>query len=409
MSPEKKKVAWLVPNLLEGSGGHRTMFQNMQALIDCGYQVDAYIEYPKPAEAIRPRDVESVRRTVHDYFGATEAGIRLTYDVREPYDVVFASVWHSAKVVSDLKQPCKKAYFVQDFEACFMPMGDGYLIAENSYRLGLTPVTIGRWLAAKMREDFSQPAAYFDFCADKSVYFPDPAVKRKKAVCFVFQPEKPRRCVTIGVEALGIVKHHAPDTEIILYGSNDKAGLWFEHTHMGLLPLEKCNELYNRCAVGFCISSSNPSRVPFEMMAAGLPVVDLYRENNFYDLPEDGVLLADQTPEALAKAILTILEEDDRREAMSQAAVQFMRDRDLSVGYRQFVAAVDRIVDGRPVAGDPVQKIYRRKAVVADFGYSVTPRIRLSEPGPSRSPLAMARRAARLGVKAARYVLTGRK
>ena len=100
-----------------------------------------------------------------------------------------------------------------------------------------------------------------------------------------------------------------PKVKIYLYGSSQsaKGSIWFEHEHLGLLKLYDCNELYNRCAVGLCLSSSNPSRIPFEMMAAGLPVVELWRENNLYDLSPKAVSLSDQTPESLAEGILRLL------------------------------------------------------------------------------------------------------
>ena len=85
--------------------------------------------------------------------------------------------------------------------------------------------------------------------------------------------------------------------------SNMPATFDFECKNLNIIPITKCNELYNKCKVGVCMSASNPSRIPFEMMAAGLPVVELYKENNIYDMPDEGVLLARPTPEAIASAI----------------------------------------------------------------------------------------------------------
>ena len=39
-----KKAAWVLPVFLEGSGGHRTMFQNIQVLAENGYTNDVYVE-----------------------------------------------------------------------------------------------------------------------------------------------------------------------------------------------------------------------------------------------------------------------------------------------------------------------------------------------------------------------------
>ncbi|MCP5613371.1 glycosyl transferase family 1, partial [Klebsiella pneumoniae] len=81
-----------------------------------------------------------------------------------------------------------------------------------------------------------------------NIYKRIPAIKKEKAVCFIYQPDKPRRCSRIGIEALGIVKHCMPDVKIYLYGSSINDSLWFEHENLGLLDLAKCNELYNKCS-----------------------------------------------------------------------------------------------------------------------------------------------------------------
>ena len=77
----------------------------------------------------------------------------------------------------------KKAYFIQDYEPWFFPMGDQYLITENSYKYGFLPVTIGKWLAHKMEQEFNTPAEYFDFGADLNVYKPLENVEKENAIC----------------------------------------------------------------------------------------------------------------------------------------------------------------------------------------------------------------------------------
>ncbi|CDN44465.1 hypothetical protein BN871_EX_00010, partial [Paenibacillus sp. P22] len=160
-----KKIAWFIPYPAEGSGGHRTIFQNLQALADRGYECHAYIEDIGLGES-----AAKLKETIEGYFGAINAKFYMGFEPREQYDLIFATAWYTAKFVRDIQQNCKKAYFIQDFEAYFNPMGDGYLLAENSYRYGLMPVTIGRWLSNKMTNEFNSPSNYFDFCADLNVY-----------------------------------------------------------------------------------------------------------------------------------------------------------------------------------------------------------------------------------------------
>lgn len=356
------RAAWVLPSLIEGSGGHRTILQNVQYLIRKGYECDVYVE-----DKGEVKNSEELRRQAETLFGKHDCHFILGYDIQGEYDIIFATAWFTAKVVRDCNSKAVKAYFIQDFEALFNPMGDGYILACNSYGYGLKPVTIGRWLSHKMQTEYRTPSRYFDFCADRRIYRPLPEAKKEHAICFVYQPDKPRRCSVLGIEALGIVKFLRPDVKIYLYGSNIKGNVWFEHENLGIIPLEKCNALYNKCEVGLCISSSNPSRIPFEMMAAGLPVVDLYMENNFYDMPNEGVRLAHTTPESIAQALIEILNHPEQAAQMSEAGKRYMADKDLEHGFEQFYAAVSDMAARREPAEPAVyDRSYTRPAVSAD-------------------------------------------
>ena len=356
------RAAWVLPSLIEGSGGHRTILQNVQYLIRKGYECDVYVE-----DKGEVKNSEELRRQAETLFGKHDCRFILGYDIQGEYDIIFATAWFTAKVVRDCNSKAVKAYFIQDFEALFNPMGDGYILACNSYGYGLKPVTIGRWLSHKMQTEYRTPSRYFDFCADRRIYRPLPEAKKEHAICFVYQPDKPRRCSVLGIEALGIVKFLRPDVKIYLYGSNIKGNVWFEHENLGIIPLEKCNALYNKCEVGLCISSSNPSRIPFEMMAAGLPVVDLYMENNFYDMPNEGVRLAHTTPESIAQALIEILDHPETAAEMSEAGKRYMADKDLEHGFEQFYAAVSDMAARREPAEPAVyDRSYTRPAVSAD-------------------------------------------
>lgn len=372
------RIAWLVPSLIEGSGGHRTILQNIEALIDRGHDCTLYVEHNGPSHGPEAEAaIADARAKLRDYFGFEDAPIRLGFTIDEPVDMVVATAWYTAHAAAQASAP-HKVYFVQDYEAWFMPMGDGYIYAENSYRLGLTPLTIGRWLTSRLASQFACRGTYFDFCAAADVYARLPQIKRERAVCVIVQPEKPRRCPRTAIEAMGIVKHFMPDVTIHMYGSKDRPAVWFEHEWHGLVNVAKCNELYNRCQVGLCISSSNPSRVPFEMMAAGLPVVDVHRENNLYDMPESAVLLADARPEDIAQAIMDLLNNEARREAMSAAGLAFMRERPLEAGFEQFVRAIETILAGKEQEFAHVHAhlapMYGRPAIIADIHAPRAPR-----------------------------------
>lgn len=356
-----KKIAWIIPSPIKGSGGIRTMIQNANFLVRQGFECDIYVE----EDYVNTN--ESMKQRIIDFYGECLCDVYVGIDFKKEYDLAFAT--YSIKTPDYLyymkNNVKRKAYFIQDFEPWFEPMGGLYLDMEHTYKYGLNGVSIGKWLTYKLQHEFNQPMNYFSFCADTNVYKKLDNVEKENAVCFIFQPEKPRRCSNIGIRALLLVKALRPDVKIYLYGSDVDIKLDVEMENLHIMPIDKCNELYNKCKVGVCMSSSNPSRIPFEMMAAGLPVVDLYRENNLYDIPEDGVLLADTSPEAVATAIIKILDDDKLQQSMSKKGYEFMKNYPIEKGFEEFLNFVNNILDDKNITDSDVRQIYNKKPIMA--------------------------------------------
>lgn len=354
-SNKKKKIAWVIPHPGKGSGGHRTIIQNVNALIRDGYECDIFVEVDGVSTP------QMVKDKINEWYEPCEAGVYVGFDFKKEYDLLFATGWQTIDFVRQLPAK-KKAYFIQDYEPWFFPMGDQYIKTENSYRYGFLPVTIGKWLSHKMQYEFGTAAEYFDFGADLDIYKPLENIEKENAICFVYQPEKPRRCDCIGLKALKLVKKMRPETHIYLYGSRAKAEFDFECENLHIIPIDKCNELYNKCKVGICMSASNPSRIPFEMMAAGLPVVELHRENNLYDLPDEGVLLAEPTAEGIASSIVELLDNEEKRNKMSEFGMKFMKDYPLERGFEQFKKAVKDMLETDYKDIPTVERTYNKDA-----------------------------------------------
>lgn len=360
-----RKAAWLVPEPIRGSGGHRTIFQNVAALAEAGYDCHVFVE-PASARATVPYgDGHAARRVIESLFGPVPATFHLGFELHRDFDVAFATAWFTAAPLRRQARARHKAYFVQDFEAAFFPMGDRFLEAEETFRFGFHGTSIGRWLPHRLGREFGMVVDPFDFCADRSVYRPLQERGASSASASCTSPRSLGGAPSSVPSALAIVKAEMPEVRIELYGNDRKPRLPFEAEHLGLLSVEGCNELYNRSSVGLCISTTNPSRVPFEMMAAGLPVVDLHRENNLFDHVDSAALLAESTPESVAHAVLSLLRDASERSSRSQAGLALMHDRDLAMGATQFVEAVDRLVSGRAERQPSVtEPTYRRPPVV---------------------------------------------
>lgn len=330
MTTRKLKIDWLVPTPIRGSGGHRTIFAHVRDLVARGHECVLHVQQRDPhvpgSDAL---DADGLAARIREYFFETGARVVAGWDALEPCDIQVATLWETAYFVQRSPHGRRKAYFVQDFEAWFSPMGDGWVGAENTYRLGLEHVTIGRFLTHLIRTEYQGSANFFDFTVDQGVYRPAPDLRTEApSVAFLYQPEKPRRCPWLGREALGIVKHRMPEARIFLYGSDAPAPeLWFETERLGLVTPAQCSNIYQRAHVGLCISATNPSRIPFEMMASGCAVVDLDRPNNRHDYEPGAISLAPPTPEGIAERILELLRSPSVRQRQVEAGLAMMAQR----------------------------------------------------------------------------------
>jgi glycosyltransferase involved in cell wall biosynthesis len=357
----KPTIAWLVPAPIKGSGGIREIYNKIQHLCNQGHECHAFVE--------GDANVYDLADRVEAFYGANDCVLHSGWDFDpEPFDLIFATIWYSAREVAKASARVKKAYLIQDYEAWFNPMGDGFLWAEESYQLGLNPVCLGRWLPNVLHQRHGAVSRHFDFCCERHLYHQTtPFDQRELSLCFIYQPEKPRRCSEIGIEALARLKRALPEVTIYLYGSEQTGQVPFPHVNLGILRPPEINELYNRCSLGFCLSSSNPSRIPFEMMSAGLPVVDVHRENNLYDFPEEGVVLARANARSLERALVQLLSDRTRLAAMSRFGVEWMSGRSMQKEYDQFYGAVRSILEGHTDTQSLTLpgRVYRKEAVTA--------------------------------------------
>jgi FMN phosphatase YigB (HAD superfamily) len=318
----RPRIAVLSPVPIRGSGGHRTIFNFAAALSRRGYDVHLMHEQP-PDHATQ------------EWIGSVLGNVSLAQHPNwlshlTPAASV-ATIWYSAEYAAQFWPEAKNFYFVQDYEAMFNPMGDVYLRAAQSYSLGARHICVGRWLAHNLRTQFGVGVASGGLGVDHQVYRPLPEVERhEKQIALLFQPEKFRRAPELCAAALAIVKSKMPTAQIVLYGSDHRPNLPFEYDHLGLIAdVNRINDLYNESAVGLCISSTNPSRIPFEMMAAGCVPVDVYRYNNLFDYDAGTGLLAHEASESIAEALLRLLGNSTYRNERSRKAIESVRHRSL--------------------------------------------------------------------------------
>jgi glycosyltransferase involved in cell wall biosynthesis len=296
--------------LIIGGGGHRNILRAAYHLETFGHDVRLYFSDTQMTEV-------ELRKAVRRHFYPFEGTIKRFKGHAAGEDVLMATHWSTVALAESVKSSVGEImYFVQDFEPAFYPMGSEYILAENTYRKNLYAITSGPWCAHILKRDYAMEADSFRFPVDRSIYNIDSGqgIERAKRILFFAKPEMDRRCFLIGAMALREFHKIKPDYQILFFGSGNAAKHKQDYpvTYLDIVPtLKDLAKLYATSAAGLVFSTTNPSLVPYEMMACGLPVVDLDRPGNEvnYDGRRDIALLADADPMRMAQDIAQMLDQ----------------------------------------------------------------------------------------------------
>jgi glycosyltransferase involved in cell wall biosynthesis len=268
---------------------------------------------------------------VRKHFYPFEGPVRRFSGRVDGEDVMMATHWSTVALAESVRSLIGEImYFVQDFEPAFYPMGSEYILAENTYRKNLYAITSGPWCAHMLKRDYAMEADSFRFPVDGTIYNVGAAgdTPRAKRVLFFAKPEMARRCFLIGTMALKEFHRIKPDYEILFFGSGSAKQHPQDYpvTYLDIVPtLNDLANLYATSAAGLVFSTTNPSLVPYEMMACGLPVVDLNRPGNEvnYDNRYDIALLADADPVRMAKDMAALLDDAEELATRSARGIEF--------------------------------------------------------------------------------------
>lgn len=335
-----QSVGWVVPAPAAGSGGHRNIFRAVRHLASNGYDVRVYVP-----DSNQFSTSEALRAFVDREFGPTGAQFVLGSSVA-PCDCLFATHWSTVDIVLANRSRARKlCYFVQDFEPYFYPMSYEYISAERTYGSGLSILTSGPLCQKILADRYGIQSEYFNFPIDRRIYHPRAMARDSSTVIFFARPEMPRRLFPLGVAGLEILARRRPDVRIVLFGSDEvrKGSLPFECQNLGSVrDLSALADLYAQATVGMAFSTSNPSLVPYEMMACGCPVIDVdYGYNSVNYGTGEGILLVPPTPEDVARGLEALLNDRELRERVSQAGLAlantFPNEEDMARAVEGFV------------------------------------------------------------------------
>jgi glycosyltransferase involved in cell wall biosynthesis len=358
-APGSLRIAILVPSFRQGSGGHATIAHLARALGGRGHSVNLWLE---DFEHRHDRDGSAAtKRRFAQYFRADDLDLQTDFARWDGADVVVATGWQTVPRALLLPGAAGRAYLVQDHEPEFYGASAQALFAATSYRQGLHCIAASRWLAAVLRSRYGTSTSHFDLAVDHSVYHAGADVRRTDLVAFYARSATPRRAVPLGLLALEELSRVRPEIDIALFGGHDSPYAPFPHTNLGVLQGAGPARLYRRATVGLVFSLTNPSLVGLEMMACGLPCVELTSDAVLASFGADGPLrLAEPDPVAVCSTIVALLDDLGERERLARQGPAFMKARTWSraaeqveEGLRVALTRVEEDVDPAQPADEP--------------------------------------------------------
>jgi glycosyltransferase involved in cell wall biosynthesis len=344
-------IAWVLPEWKIGSGGHTTIFRLIRELERRGHRNAIFVFDPEGLVRIT---ADELRTQICERFLPIEAPVFLGLDDFDSADVAIATEWRTAYPVRDLPRCREKVYLAQDHEPEFFPTSPESIWAEDTYRMGYRCIACTPWLGQLLTREYGAETRWFELGTDLETYPFAGFEEREPGLVAVYgRRETPRRAVDLAVAGVANLFERRPGVRVTLFGSSVKGYAPFPCEDLGVAPPAELAALYRRASVGVVFSLTNQSLVAQEMMASGLPVVELAGGNveEAFGPSGENVVLADRTPDGIADAIEHVLDDRESAAAMARRARAFVEERTWEKAGSAFEEALRAFLRSPRVSG----------------------------------------------------------
>lgn len=338
MADRPLHVATVIPPFMRGSGGHSTLFTLLGQLEALGHSCSIWMYDPHHREYA---GAAVLRRRIVEQFVPLRAPVHRGFDDWAGADVALATGWDTAYATLLLPDCRARAYLIQDHEPEFFPTSAESLWAERTYELGLHGIAASRWLRDLLARRYGQSGSWFRLGVDHGIYRPRQVTRRRDTVVYYSREYTPRRAVQLGALALEELHRRRPDTRVVVFGQAEELDLPFDYDLLGIVSPEVLAWTYSQATVGLCLSLTNYSLIPQEMLACGLPCVDLAGGSTEAEMGRDaGIEVAPADPVALADAMGRLLADRELWQQRSEAGLGYVEMASWEVAGKQVEAAL---------------------------------------------------------------------
>ena len=318
------------------TGGYRVVYEYANHLTSRGHRVS--VVHPRRLIDTRPmnpyRRLRRIGARYRDVFFPPDVDwqpidrrVRMLYvpDLQPCYipdaDAVFATFWATAPLVLNLpRSKGVKFYLIQHYEIWAGPKDQ----VDATWRLPLHKVVTGQWLYDLGRELGCEHMVNISNGTDHDKYrLLNPISNRPKRVAMMFHESDWKGCPD-GLRALGIARNQHADLRVALFGAPQRSGSvpeWVEYFR-DPPQTEIVNRIYNGSSIYLCCSSAEGFHLPpAEAMACGCALVstDIGGVHGYAEHEVTALLSPPRDPEALARNIIRLLDDDDLRRRLAAA------------------------------------------------------------------------------------------
>jgi glycosyltransferase involved in cell wall biosynthesis len=320
---ERLRLAMVIPPFTRGSGGHNTLLQILTRLEARGHTCSIWIA--DPHNEMREQWPAVLRHDIREFFAPLQGPVYKGFDQWQGADVAMATGWQTVHETLGLDRCRARAYIVNDHEPEFYATSTERILAQDTYRHDLHCIAASPWLRDLLIERYDASADAFQLGVEGAIYRPLPVERRTDTVLYYARHSTPRRAVPIGLMALSELHRRRPDVRIVLFGTAEPLHAAFPYEHLGVLSPAQLAHLYAESTAGLCLSLTNFSLMPKEMLACGLPCVELAGVSAESIFGTNGALdLAPLEPDAIADALERLIVDREHWERRSRAGIEFV-------------------------------------------------------------------------------------
>lgn len=284
---KQKTLTFLLPACSSHpiSGGYRTILRSIDFLIKNGYTIN--IEIPRNHKLLNSQH-ENISR--YNVISNTSLLNIVSGEQDTSADIYIATGWQTfTKAQYYLSKNKCVAFFCQDLEWKFPQVSKNDNLqkhVKNFYDIEIPTFTMSKFLENYFEDQRILKSTSLNVNTD--IYYNQS--QKRDGICLLYccPKKKPHR---LGELVLKLAKNLAesyPEKSISLYGDTNIPNIDLKNVkYLNILNTEQLSKLYNTSELGVVFSTTNPSRIAYEMVACGMPAIEADCEYTEYDMDSD--------------------------------------------------------------------------------------------------------------------------